>query len=121
MKEMNSLEPFLDIVQLRTRNRIDVQRRLCKILEDQDHIELLEGELHSLERRDFDLGQSDHREWRIGEMHQAIGSWLKLDASSERNSFECQLAEGNVHLEAIVTLRKLGQISASDRDDTDAY
>lgn len=61
----NALQPILDIIELCTRNGVDVQRWLCKIFEDKDHIELLEAELNTLQGRNFDVCQRDDEEWWI--------------------------------------------------------
>ena len=36
-----------------------MQRRLREIFEDENHIELLEAELHALQRGDLDVGERD--------------------------------------------------------------
>jgi hypothetical protein len=59
-----ALEPILDIVQLSRRYRVDVKRCLRKVTEDDDHVELLQAELHTLKRSDFDLVEGhDHEGW----------------------------------------------------------
>lgn len=43
------LQPVLDIVQLRARNRVDMQRWLGEVLEDEHNIKLLQTELDTFE------------------------------------------------------------------------
>ena len=42
-----------------------MKRRLGKIFEDEDHIELLETELYALQRCDLDVREGYDEEWRV--------------------------------------------------------
>lgn len=46
--------------------------RLREFLEDEDHIELLQTELDTLERGDLDVRESDDEEGRIGEVDETL-------------------------------------------------
>ena len=54
-KMRNSLQPILDIIHLSTGNRIDMQRGFGEILEDENHVKLLETPLDALKGCDFDV------------------------------------------------------------------
>lgn len=47
-----------------------------EILENKNHIELLEAELDTLEGSNLDLTQCHHEERRVREVHKTFGGWL---------------------------------------------
>jgi len=50
------LQPVLDVVELSTWNRIDVERSFVEVLEYQDQIKLLQAELYALQGRNLNVG-----------------------------------------------------------------
>ena len=78
-----------------------MQRALGEILEDKDHIELLEAELNTLQRGNLDVSQGDYEERRIGQVDQTFRSWLQANVLTNRNTLERKLTEGNVDFESI--------------------
>ena len=73
-----------------------MQRRLREVLEDEDHIELLEGELDALQRRDLDLAEGDDEEGRVREMDETLRRGLQLDVRAERYALEREVPVGDV-------------------------
>ena len=65
-----------------------MQRWFGKVLEDKDEIELLQSELNTFQRRNFDFAQSGHKERRIGEMNETLRRWLQTDICAMRHTFE---------------------------------
>ena len=55
-----SLDPLLDVFEFVHRDGVDHRDLLAVVLEDEDHVEVLEVELHALEVHEFDLIQCDH-------------------------------------------------------------
>lgn len=102
--EKHILQPVLDIIELRTGNRIDVQRRLREVFEDKHHIELLQAELDTLQGCNLDIGKSDDEEGWIRKMNQTFGCRLQPDILADRHTFKRQFTEGNVHLQGITSL-----------------
>lgn len=98
------LKPVFYVIQLSTRDRVDLQRRTSKVREDEYHIELLQAELHTFQRSDFNLAQSDDEEWRIGKMNKTFCRWLQFDVCTERNAFEGEFTEGNVRFNCVTGL-----------------
>lgn len=65
-----TLEPFLDVVEHVHRDSIDHGHLLRIVLEDEDHVEVLQVELNTLEVNQLDVLQRDD-EWRpLREVHQ---------------------------------------------------
>jgi hypothetical protein len=57
MNELISvLQPVLDVVELCTWNRVDVERSFVEVLEYQDQIKLLQAELYTLQGRNLNVG-----------------------------------------------------------------
>jgi hypothetical protein len=105
-RKKHSLEPILHIIQLGTRYRVDVKWGFGKVFEDENKIELFEGELDTFQRRDFDLVESDDKERWFDEVDEALGRGLQPNVGSERYTFERQLSERNVNLEGFASLNK---------------
>ena len=78
-----------------------MQWALGKVLEDEDHIELLEAELNTLQRGNLDVSQGDYEERRIGQVDQTFRSWLQANVLTNRNTLERKLTEGYVDFESI--------------------
>lgn len=104
LKENNALEPILDIVQLSARYRVDMERRFRKVFENEDEIKLFQCELDTFQRCDFDLVESDDEERRVDQVDETFGGGLQPNVGSERNTFERQLSERNVHLNGFAGL-----------------
>jgi hypothetical protein len=61
----------------------------------------------------FNVLEGDNHEWRLGQLHQAIGGGLDNDIGSAWNAVEAEVAEGHVDLEAFVAtgiLNLLGKV-----------
>ena len=58
---------------------IDVGRGPMEVLEDEDHVEVLEAELYALEVGDFDVFEGNDGEGGFGELDQAVGGGLHED------------------------------------------
>ena len=78
-----------------------MQWALGKVLEDEDHIELLEAELNTFQRGNLDVSQGDYEERRIGQVDQTFRSWLQANVLTDRNTLERKLTEGYVDFESI--------------------
>ena len=65
-----------------------MKRRLGEIFEDEDHIELLQAELNTLQRGDLNLGQGDDQERRIREVYKALRCGLETDVLANRDTLE---------------------------------
>lgn len=81
-----------------------MERSLREVLEYENHIELLQAKLDTLERGDLDLRQRDDQEWRVREVHKALGSRLKADVLTDGHTLERQLAEGNIDFKRVSRL-----------------
>lgn len=79
--------------------------RSRKVLEDKDEVEVLEAVLDALEVRNFDLGEREDEERRLGEEHERVGRRLEEDVGPERDALEAELAEGDVDLDPAARLR----------------
>jgi hypothetical protein len=66
-----------------------MKRGLREVLEDKDDIELLKAELYAFQRRDLDICQRDHQEWRIRQMDETLGRRLEANIRSEGNTLKC--------------------------------
>lgn len=75
-----------------------------EVFENEDHVELLQPELNTLEGSNFDIRERDDEERRIREVDQTVRCRLELHVRSERNTFECQLRERNVDFQSLVAL-----------------
>lgn len=95
--QSDSLQPLLDVIELRAWDGIDLHRRPGEIRKDEDQIELFETELDTFEGRNFDVGKGDDSERRFGQVHQAVHCWRQLDIGSERNTFEAEFGIRDVH------------------------
>ena len=98
------LEPFLDVVELTRRDRVDVNRRAREVGEDEDHIEVFESILNSFEMSDFDVGEREDEEGGFGEVDEGFGRRLEEDVGSERNSAEAKLCKTQRKLDRIYIL-----------------
>lgn len=87
-----------------------MQWRLGEVFEDEDHVELLQAELHTLERRNLDFTECDDKERRVGQVYKTLCRRVQPYVRTERYTFKRQLAEGNVGLESLPSLTH--QISA---------
>ena len=67
-----------------------------EVLEDENHIEILETELHAFKVRDFNFVQGDDEEGGLGELYKAICGRLKEDIGAVWYAIKAELAEGNV-------------------------
>ena len=81
-----------------------MQRGLGEVLENEDHIKLLQTELDTFQRRHLDISKRDDEEWRVREVHKAFRRRLKADIGAERNTLERQFSEGNIKIECIAQL-----------------
>jgi hypothetical protein len=88
LTRQNKLQPILDIIQLCTGYRIDMQGWFCEILEDKDEIKLFQSELDALQRCNFDFAQSGHEEWRVGEMDKALCCRLQANICAMGHALE---------------------------------
>lgn len=102
-----------DRVKLVRRNRVDVDRRSCKVLEDQNHIKVLQPVLHTLQVRHFNLVERQNKEWWLSKEHERVCGRLKEDVGSERNTLESELAEGNVNVDPTIRLHVIDEESVS--------
>lgn len=82
---------------------------LGEILEDENHVELFEAELDTLQGRDLDVCQSDDEERWVRKLDQAVGCRLQSRGHSEWYAFKRQLAERNVRLERVSSLEALDE------------
>ena len=87
-EENDSLEPIFHIIKLRAWYRVDVKRWLREILEHKHRIKLFKGELDTLERCNFDIGESDHEKWWLNEVDKTLGGRLQPHVGAERNTVE---------------------------------
>lgn len=67
---------------------IDMKWGFREVLEDEDHIKLLEAELDTLQRCDFDVCQCDHQKWWIRQMDQTLGRGLEANIRSEGDTLK---------------------------------
>ena len=81
-----------------------MQRRFCKVFEDQDKIELLQSILHTFQRRNFDISEGDNKEGRVSEMDKALGGGLQAGAGAERDTLERKFSEGCVDFQSLSKL-----------------
>ena len=65
-----------------------MKRCLREVLEDKDHIELLETELYTLQGRDLDVRKGDDEERRIREVNKTFRCWLQPHVRTERHTLE---------------------------------
>lgn len=65
-----------------------MERRFGEVLEDEDHIELLETELHTLQRRDLDVRKCNDEEWGVREVDKALCCRLQPYVGTERHTLE---------------------------------
>ncbi len=49
-----------------------MERWTSEVLEDEDHIELLQTKLNTFQRSDLNICQRDNEEWRIRKMNETI-------------------------------------------------
>jgi hypothetical protein len=80
-----------------------------KVLEDEDEIEVFEAVLNTLEVGDFDFGEGENEEGRLGEEDEGFGGGLEEDVGPEGNTLETKLAERNVDLDVPVRLERESQ------------
>ena len=50
-----------------------MQWRLGEVLEDEDHIKLLQAKLNTFQRRNLDFAERDDKERRVGKVYEALG------------------------------------------------
>lgn len=81
-----------------------MERRPSVVLVDKDHVELLQTELHALERCNLNLVQVDYEEGRVGEMNEAVRRRLELDVRPERNTLERELTERDLDVDILARL-----------------
>lgn len=105
---IHSLEPFLDAVELIHRNRVDVNRRTSKVLEDKDEIKVLQAVLNALEVSNFDLVERHDEEGRFGEEDERVRRRLQENVGAERYTLETEFSEGDVDFDATIRLRGIG-------------
>ena len=78
-----------------------MERALGEVLEDEDHIELLEAELNTFQRGNLDVSQGDYEERRIGQVDQTFSGRLQTDVLTNWNTLKGQFTEGDVDFESI--------------------
>jgi hypothetical protein len=110
-EDEDALKPLLHAIQLIRRDGVDVNGRPCKVSEDEDEIEVLQAVLNTLEVGDFDFGEGEDEEGRLGEEDKGFGGGLEEDVGAERDTLETELAERNVDLDTPVRLQR-GKISS---------
>ena len=66
-----------------------MERSLGEIFENQNHIELLQTELNTLERRNLYVGESHDEERRIGQENQAFSCRLQANIRADGDTLEC--------------------------------
>lgn len=65
------------------------------VLEDENHVEVLEVELHSLEVDELYLLQGNDEGGPLREVHQGARGWLQQHRAAERRSWETKFSEKN--------------------------
>ena len=100
--DVDAVEPILDSVKRLDGDSVDVGGRASEVLEDDDHVEVLEAELHALEVHDLDVGEGDDEEGRLGQLHEAVGRGLDGDGGAGGHTVEAELAERHVDAEVLV-------------------
>lgn len=86
----------------RTQIHAHGDRRLGKVLEDEDEVKVLEAVLDALEVGDLDLCQGDDEEGRLDEVDQAVGRRLHQHVGSGRDALEAEFAVRDVDLDPAV-------------------
>lgn len=81
-----------------------MQRRFREIFEYQDQIKLPQAVLHSFQRSDFYVCQSDHQEWWVRKMDEAVRCRLQADTRPERYTFEGKFSEWDVEFQGLSKL-----------------
>ena len=92
-----------------------MNRRARKVLEDKDHVEVLEAVLDALEVGDFDLVEGEDEEGGLGEEDESVGRGLEEDVGAEGDTEEAELAEGDVDFDTSIRLHE-EQVSTSLAD-----
>lgn len=98
------LKPLFHVVKLRAWDGVDVERRLREVLENEDHIKLLEAELYALQGSNLDIRERNDEEWGIREMDKTLRRRLQPHVRTEWHTLERQLAERNVRLQCLASL-----------------
>lgn len=78
-----------------------------KVLENKDHIKVLETKLDTLQMGQFDFAECDNKEGRVGEVDETVRGRLEQDIRSEGHTREAEFSEGNIHLYAIIALWRM--------------
>ena len=81
-----------------------MQWRPCEVAEYENEIKLLQRELNSFKRGNFDVGDRDNSKGRIRKMNNTICRRLQFDVGAIRHSFKCKFSKRNVNFETIVAL-----------------
>ena len=100
--DVAGVEPLLDTFEALDGDGVDVSRGAVEVLEDEDHIEILQAKLDTFEVGDFDLLKRDHCERWLGQLYQAVGSGLHEDVRAVGNTTKAQVAERYVYGDALV-------------------
>ena len=67
-----------------------MDRRSGKVVEDDNHIEVLQSVLYALEMRNLDVGKSYAEKRRIGQMDEAVCRWLQQYIGPRRRKINRQ-------------------------------
>jgi hypothetical protein len=73
-----------------------------KVLEYEDHIEVLETELDTFQMCHFDVVECDDHEGGFGELDQAICGGLTEDVGSEWDTVEAKFTERNINIDVLI-------------------
>ena len=82
-----------------------MQGTLSEVLEDENHIELLETELNTLQGSDLNFRQGNDEERWVRKVYQTLGSRLQADILPNGYTFEGQFTGRNINFQCIARLR----------------
>ena len=89
-----------DAVECFNRDGVNVCWSAHKVFENDDHVEVFQAKLDTLEMHDLDIGECDHHERRLGELRKAVGRRLNHDRPAIRHTVEAKIAEWHVDRDA---------------------
>lgn len=84
-----------------------MQRWLCKILENEDKIEVFQAVLHALQRCYFNARECDNKEWQVGEVHKTFRGRLHTNTGAVGNAFKWQFSKRNIQLQGFAILKNV--------------
>src|SRR5687768_244360 len=79
-----------------------MERWPCEVLEDKDHIKVLQTELHTFQMSHLDFIDCDHHEWGLHNLDETVSRGLDEHVAPVGYTMETEVANRHVHLNTLV-------------------